>query len=518
MEQIIEVIVNGKPEKLPVSRKGVLLSSFLQSLCYPLDMPCGGRAACKKCLVRASGTLSEPSEAELKLLTAQDLQTGYRLSCLTRILGRAEIHTAEEAAVQVLTVGENETDYGRNNTNRFFTEWGAAIDIGTTTVCIRLFGEDGTFTTRAIKNPQTAFGADVITRIEKALGGQAQELAHAICGAIAEGLSELAAEKNIQTAAIDGVLCTGNTTMLYLLTGESVEPLSHSPFIAEERYGCLSVSNKTMSLAAAFGVADNAAVYLPRCISAFVGADISTAILASGMCEKDETSLLVDLGTNGEIALWHEGKLYVCSTAAGPAFEGAGISCGCYSIPGAIDRIHSENGQVRFSTLGPAGTPPRGVCGSGIVDAVAVMLELEIIDETGAFQDDEETFTIGGDVEIIAQDVRQVQLAKGSVRAGVETLIEVTGLNREGIAAFYIAGGFGNYLNLRNASAIGLIPPDLLDRAKVIGNAALAGASMILFDRDRAGALTKLADTAETVHLDANPTFTDNYMEYMMFE
>ena len=518
MNTDIRITVNGTEHRLPASRANLLLSDFLGELGNPPDMPCGGRATCKKCLVKASGHLSEPTPAELRLLTDQDRADHLRLSCLTRITGDAQITTQTTGTLQVLADSDN-TELRSPDAEPLFRQLGAAIDIGTTTVCVSLFTMDGRHTTITAKNPQTAYGADVITRIEKALAGQSEELSHSIQSCLAAALSSAARELGYTVADIDAVVIAGNTAMLHLLTATDVEPLSHAPFAATELFGHKSKNKITTNapLMTALGLPPETIIYLPRCISAFVGADISAAILASGMCDAPETALLVDLGTNGEIALWHRERLYVCSTAAGPAFEGAGISCGCYSVPGAIDKVRVQGSSVTYTTLGSESIRPVGLCGSGIVDAIAAMLSLEIIDETGAFQTDEDEYALAEEVRISAADVRQVQLAKGSVRAGVETLIEVSELKRSDIRTFYVAGGFGNYLNLESAAAIGLIPADMVERTRVIGNASLSGAREILLDRRRAERLNELATSAETIRLDANPVFTDNYMEYMMF-
>jgi len=293
---------------------------------------------------------------------------------------------------------------------------------------------------------------------------------------------------------------TGNTTMLYLLTGRNPETLSHAPFAADCLY------DETTDL-------NGRQAYLPPCLHAFVGADITCAVLASGMCQKDEISLLCDVGTNGEIALWKDGVLYVSSTAAGPAFEGAGITCGCGSIPGAIDRVTVKNGALEAGTI--RNQPAVGLCGSGLVDAVASLLELEWLDETGAMDDDE--VTLAGNVVLTQADVRAVQLAKAAIAAGIECLMKTAGVTPDEVQQVYLAGGFGSHLNLKNAARIGLLPETLIDRTSVLGNAALDGTVMTLLQGESQPELRRIATCAKHVDLGGNPLFNEQYVENMFF-
>lgn len=248
-------------------------------------------------------------------------------------------------------------------------------------------------------------------------------------------------------------------------------------------------------------------------MNAFVGADISCALLASGMITRAETALLCDIGTNGEIALWHRGQLLVASTAAGPAFEGAGISCGVTSVPGAIDRVWIEGGAIKTHTIAEA--PAVGVCGSGLIDAVCALLALGLVDETGATQ--EETLPLAEGVSLLPRDIRAVQLCKGAIAAGVDTLLAVAGVNYSDIARLYIAGGFGAHLNMGSAAGIGLIPQALADRVSVIGNASLSGAAQLLLSVDAREEVGRIAKKAQHITLSGNPTFNRLYMEHMMF-
>jgi uncharacterized 2Fe-2S/4Fe-4S cluster protein (DUF4445 family) len=305
------------------------------------------------------------------------------------------------------------------------------------------------------------------------------------------------------------VVITGNTVMLHLLTETNVEPLTHAPFAAERLFG-ETLTACDLGLTA---LPPAAPVYLPPCIAAFIGADTVTATLASDLREIPETALLCDIGTNGEMVLWHENTLYACSTAAGPAFEGAGISMGMSGRVGAIDRVWVTDGEIQAHVIGEA--DPVGLCGSGLVDAVAALLDTELLDETGYLEDD--PAAILAPVEIIQEDIRAVQLAKSAIHAGMRTLIDTAGLDCEEVATLYIAGGFGSYLDVKNAGKIGLLPEELTDRVTVLGNAALTGAAMLLLCEEFRPVCEKQAQETRIVELATNPVFVSEYMERMMF-
>jgi uncharacterized 2Fe-2S/4Fe-4S cluster protein (DUF4445 family) len=212
------------------------------------------------------------------------------------------------------------------------------------------------------------------------------------------------------------------------------------------------------------------------------------------------------------MALWKDGKLYVTSTAAGPAFEGAGISCGCGSVRGAIDKVWLEDGELKVHTLGEA--PAVGVCGSGLLDAVAAGLELEAIEETGAMDDDLE---LSNGIALEPKDIRAVQLAKAAIAAGMQTMLEEANVPVEDVQTLYIAGGFGSHLRVESAVAIGLLPEELADRTCVLGNAALSGAARALLNQNERKLLSAIASGSTHVNLGGNPRFNENYVDNMFF-
>jgi len=453
--------------------------------------PCGGRGVCGKCAVEVSGSVSEPNDAEKK--------AGTRLSCQVVLLGDAEVILPDSKAMeQIETSGGDALTAAAPMDGRL----GAAIDIGTTTMALRLYDlkTGARIGDSAMLNPQTSVAADVMGRIGAAMNGSLETLQQQVQSAIRTLIDEACAKAGTKADEVDSLVVTGNTTMLYLLTGRNPESLSHAPFEAD----CL------------FGTMQNLlerSCCLPPCMNAFVGADITCALLESDQCSRDEISLLCDIGTNGEIALWKNGELFVTSTAAGPAFEGAGISCGCSSVRGAIDRVWAENGALRIHTIGEADAV--GVCGSGLIDAVAASLELELIDETGAMDDDEIELAPG--VALQPKDIRAVQLAKAAIAAGIETLLETANVSPDEVSTLFIAGGFGNHLDVNSAARIGLIPEELSSRVKAIGNASLAGASRLLLDQNAMRTAQEIAEKSQHVNLGGNPKFNEHYIDQMLF-
>lgn len=445
--------------------------------------PCGGRGKCGKCAVSLEGHISAPNAAEA--------QAGVRLACQAEILGDAQVFIPNAVTMEQI---ETDSSTVLRLGSRPASGTGAAVDIGTTTVVLRRYDlpSGRVLGQAAMVNPQTSIAADVMGRIGAAIEGKLPLQQRKITDALQLLLKQAG-------GSVDQMVITGNTTMLYLLTGRDPVSLSCAPFQADTLFDC-DQSFEGIS------------AYLPPCMNAFVGADISCAVLASNMCQK-KTALLCDIGTNGELALWKDGTLYVTSTAAGPAFEGAGISCGCNSIPGAIDKIWAENEAVHFHTI--QDKPAVGLCGSGLIDAAALLLEMEWMDETGALEDEDVTFAPG--VILRQKDIRAMQLAKAAIAAGIATLLHISGTDCGEIETVFLAGGFGSHLNISSATAIGLIPPELEGKVQVIGNAALAGAAQLLLDSDAVREIRQIAAHSQHCNLGGNPTFNQYYMEHMLF-
>ena len=453
--------------------------------------PCGGRGVCGKCAVELSGQVSAPNAAERR--------AGRRLSCQALLMGDALAVLPDDGGMEQIALF---SDAAARAVKPTAGRLGAAVDIGTTTLACKLYDlRDGTCLSEAgRRNPQTAVAADVMGRVGHAMDGGLDTLRRQAGEAVEGMLRESCARAGVSFEALDALVVTGNTTMLYLLTGRDPRALSHAPFLADHLF------DEETEL---FG----RRTYLPPCMHAFVGADISCAVLAAGQCDGDGISLLTDIGTNGEIALWKDGVLRVASTAAGPAFEGAGISCGCGSVRGAIDRVWLEGKEVRAHTIGEASAV--GVCGSGLIDAIAAFLQRGDIEETGATE--EERLALRDGVALMPKDIRAVQLAKAAIAAGMETLMRSAQTAPEEIGTLYIAGGFGSHLNVDSAATIGLIPDALAGSVRILGNAALAGAARLLLDTDAIARIRAICARATFVNLGGDPLFNELYVDHMFF-
>lgn len=555
---------------------GTTVSSLLKKS-HGVEMPCGGRHACGKCMVYAEGSFAAPSETEKKLLGAERLAQGIRLACFLKAVPDGKIDALRQeadgdeticvstpsapsvsSAVSMSPAPTSERAVAAQPSERtsaapsaeaapgtrLYRHLGAAVDIGTTTIAAVLYREGRAVGTMGAWNPQSVFGADVISRMEASLEGKADKLAAIVREAVSCLLTELAEHAGESAETIETVIITGNTSMLYFLTQKDPRCLSRAPFEADELFGWWTIG-EALDLSCR-----KADVYLPRCMSAFVGADITTAILGSGLTETDRipgadgsrkeaaaaidtnvscgemdgvsaarsgrSRLMVDVGTNGEIVLFHKERLICCATAAGPAFEGAGISCGMRGVAGAIDHVNWENGSWKVHVIGDReASTAEGICGSGVIDGVAGLLESGLLEDTGYLEED---VCFAGNVGLTAEDIREVQLAKGAIRAGMETLLAEEKIDAAGLEGLYVAGGFGSYMSAKSAERIGLFPKIDLSRIKICGNAALAGAVRILHDRRMEKEATALAERAKTINLGSSAKFQEFYMEYMMFD
>ncbi len=468
-----------------------LLSELLFRAGEYIAMPCGGKGICGGCKVIAKGNLSPVTEKEQEMLSPEELEQGVRLACKAKAVGDVFI-TARAVPLDVAidcSLEQEPLTYDRTD--------GLVIDIGTTTVAAVLYQDRKPKKIITEENRQAMCGADVISRIafEKDHPGMASQL---LQNQVADILSACGFPKHTVIAA--------NTAMLHFLTGQSVLSMGEAPYSTADLFG------KDYFIS---GVP----CYLPPCVSAFVGADITAGILASRMTEQQETSMLVDLGTNGEIAYFDGKKIHTASTAAGPAFEGADIFMGMPAQPGAVDHVFYDNGKITYTTIG--NTIAKGICGSGLVDILAVMRKCGALEENGSLnqahpfcQRDHHgkiCFRLPDSKVIIrAADIRKLQLAKAAIHAGMLTLAEK-------VDTLYIAGGFGSKLNPENAKNIGLLPKGFAKQIKVLGNTALCGGALLLFSDENHQKISEIASLCETVDLSTNSTFTEHYIDKMQF-
>lgn len=495
-----------------------LISDILKELGISFSLPCGGNHTCGKCRVKVSGKVSKTTPAEKALLNEND--ENIRLACFTYAEGDCEIHLSENSAfIQTKGIKSRFTPDSCN------CGIGFAVDIGTTTVAV--YGYDlksGKELLRdAFLNPQSIYGGDVISRVGAAISGNDNKLSSLIVSSISDSFKKLCNRNAIPLSDIRSAVITGNTAMLYLLSKKNVACLAAAPFEITDYLG-VSIS------ASELGFIDfpKLTVYFPRTISAFVGSDITCSLLScTDLTEKAKVSVMVDIGTNGEMAIVKADKLFCCSTAAGPAFEGAGITFGCMAKSGAINKVSAINGTLSYSTI--SGEKAVGLCGSGLIDAVATFIDLGLIDDTGCIGDEIESPYIteyNGQVSLkiadsgillTQSDIRSLQLAKSAIRSGIDSLINAVGICENEIDRLLLAGGFGSYINVESAAKIGLIPKTFAKKATAIGNAAGMGAVAMLLSEKAKFHGEKLAKSAVTLELSTSAFFMERYVENMLF-
>ncbi len=467
-----------------------------------LHAPCGGNRLCKKCKITVSGNCSLPTAGEAELLTDEELLGGVRFACMAIPLGDCEITLTG----QDLQNQETAPTFAPASPKHGYL---CAIDIGTTTVVVYLYRRsDGVcLQTLSQGNKQASFGADVISRIHAVQTVKALPLLqNAIVTQLSQMIDTVCQNAKVQKNQITFCTIAANTTMLHLLAGLDPTAMAVSPFTPASLFG-------TMYRGEQLGLPLSCDVYCLPCISAYVGGDITAGIAACQMDTQNKTALLIDVGTNGEMAIKKADcdTIYTLATAAGPAFEGAHISQGLGGVAGAV--CHVEKGKVE--TIG--NQPPIGICGSGLLDAVALMLEEGILEETGYLEEDY-PLPNAPNICITPKDVREVQLAKSAICSGVIRLMELADVTTEEIDVVYFAGGLGNHLNPKSAAAIGLIPAALAPKAKGVGNTAGLGAVQAGLSDSFLERVEQLPDTVTYFELSGDSRFDDLFMENMMFE
>jgi uncharacterized 2Fe-2S/4Fe-4S cluster protein (DUF4445 family) len=408
---------------------------------------------------------------------------------------------------------------------------GLAVDLGTTKLAAYLVDlETGeTLARDGVMNPQMAYGEDVLSRITYANTEPAarQSLQQMVVEAVHRLAEKLCEESGAEAEEIVDVVVVGNTAMHHLFAGLPVRQLGEAPYVPTCS-DALDIPATDVGLFFATGTR----LYAPPLIAGYVGADHVAMLLASGAAETNTTVLALDIGTNTEISLAHGGRLWSCSTASGPAFEGAHISNGMRAAPGAIERVHFRDGRFFVQTV--ADRPAVGVCGSGILDAVAEGVRAGIIDPRGALT---KSHPLVGpqngrpacllvpaaraghhrDIFLTRSDVGEIQLAKGAIHAGIELLLAAAGIDGGKLEEVVVAGAFGTYLDVRSAIRIGLLPALPLDRVRQVGNAAGAGARQLLLSRERRARAVELARSANYLELTTHPEFADVFVAGMGF-
>ena len=490
---------------------GQTLLEALQNAGETMLAPCGGAGTCGRC----------------RVLVRDATGVSYRLACQTAAADGLEILMEDIGSMRVEGASGARSSHAlpaREN-----AVFGLAVDIGTTTMVFNLVDLDthDVVATAGKVNPQAAFGADVIARINAA---KTSESLQTLCGllraCIDQTCTDLCNKLHIDRARIEQIALVGNTTMEHFAAGFDPQPIGVSPFTPRSLFGA------RLPLHAE---AENARVcaYFAPAVAGYVGGDITAGLHVSGMAEREGIQLFIDVGTNGEMALGNRDRMLCCATAAGPAFEGANITFGMPAMPGAISSVAmTENGLV-VETIGDEN--PVGLCGSGLLDAVACLVEAGIVDETGYLADEDEVdarfahliaeeqnqtvcyLDPSRRVYLTQKDVRCMQLAKAAFRAGIETMVETLGVTYDDIDHVALAGGFGMHLRPESAARIGLIPPALGDKIVPLGNAAGKGAIEALFQPGR-DAIERIASRCEYLELSTNPLFNEKYIDAMGFD
>jgi len=471
---------------------------------HGVEFPCGGHGRCKGCRIKVlSGQLPATAEQE-EILSPEELAEGWRLACRSTACDDLvlEIKQWEAAILTDETTFEVTPQEGL----------GIAVDLGTTTIVAQLvnLSNGHVLGVRSSLNPQAQYGGDIMSRVQYGVNETGRRKLEKI---IHKEIGQLIRTLQTSTQKGDGIqdiVIVGNTVMHHLFSGIDIKPLSQYPFETTENdqqiFEARDLGWKTTN---------NAKVRFLPCLGGFVGSDILAGILATKMYESESLIGLIDLGTNGEIVVGNRDRMLCASTAAGPAFEGAKISMGMRAATGAVSEVHVDNGRLQCHVLG--NVAPRGICGSGLVDAVAVGLDLGLIEPSGRLADDQKEVELCPPVQLSQNDVRELQLAKGAIAAGIRILLKQWGATFEDLTTLYLAGAFGNYINRVSAKRIGMINVPL-DKVKPTGNTALLGAKLALFSSQGVESdFAFITNKMKHVSLAADALFLDIYIEAMTF-
>jgi uncharacterized 2Fe-2S/4Fe-4S cluster protein (DUF4445 family) len=472
-------------------RRGAALANVLAA--YGLEFPCGGAEVCGGCRVRVLQGKLEVTAHDRQVFTDAELAAGWRLACQAR----AEDTLKLEVDQWTLPILADHSVLSGSRRNGL----AIAVDLGTTTVVAQMVDlATGTVVgMRTALNPQTAYGADVMTRVRFALTDPA--LTALIRQAVGEMIAEITA---FRAAEITEVVLVGNAVMHHLFAGLDIAPLSHVPF-ASPNLGEQPFTPQELNWA----LPAECRIRFLECLGGFVGSDILAGIVATGIARRKELMALIDLGTNGEIVLGNRERILCASTAAGPAFEAGSIRMGMRASSGAISRVIFADGKLACDVIGDVA--PRGICGSGLVDAVAAGLGCGAILPSGRLANGMREFPLAAPVVIFQKDIRELQLAKGAIAAGLRILLNRWGATAEDIESVYLSGAFGNYVAINSAVAIGLLEAPA-SRIIASGNTALRGAKLILLSDDREPELP-----IEHVSLASDPHFEDTFIDCMSF-
>ena len=507
-------------------RGGQTLLECIRDSSHALRAPCAGRGACGKCRVLvadvdAARTLSPLSAKESEQLAPAEIAKGVRLACMARFAADGEIGVElgdDGIAIPVEELTLRCDEAVRRAARDCGRPLRVAIDVGTTTlaVCLIDVTSDAIIAVNSEANAQKSWGSDVVARIQAvrddpaALGALQRTIARQLDRMIHRQLA--AAGRAADELGL--VAVAGNTTMLHLLAGADPSGMASLPFAP------VFLDTHQMAIGnCGFRLPASCTLQLLPGISAFVGADIAAGVLATGIDRASEIELLLDIGTNGEMVLGNSQRLFATATAAGPAFEGAQIAHGCAGIAGALDHAGEGADGFWYTTINDA--PLRGICGSGLLDLAAWLRQSGALDETGYLElpDGQDAFHPDPalPVALDQRDIRQLQLAKGAIAAGVTILCQRAGIAIEAISRVHLAGGFGAYLRPASALAIGLLPPALQGKVQAVGNTALKGALLTISQSKAIDRCARIAQSVDWVDLASDAGFQATFAECMLF-
>lgn len=479
---------------------------------------CGGKGSCGKCKIQVIEGALPITSADEKYFSTAELEQGYRLACQAfskdNVIIRMERQDEEGFQIQVAHAHAR-----LSKQTTLESSYDVAIDIGTTTIAFQLLGKTSNMPVNAyaLLNRQRAYGADVISRIQAACEGKADELQRSIREDLLSGIRWLVKDTGIEFQQIERIGIGANTTMGHLLMGYSCEGLGVYPFRP------VDIGFQEWSFQHVLGTNGDGKVTLLPGVSTYVGGDITAGLYSCDFGHNEDVCLLVDLGTNGEMAIGNCERIVTTSTAAGPAFEGGNISWGTGSVPGAICHVEIEPDCVSVETIGHK--EPVGICGTGVIEIISELVEKGYVDETGRLMDSyfEKGFQLsetpdGKPIAFTQQDIREVQLAKSAVRAGIEVLLRRFGVSYDQVAKVYLAGGFGFHINQEKAMVMGLIPRELTGKIETVGNSSLGGALRYLQEADGKEKIMKIVGLCSEIDLSVDSDFNELYMEHMFFE
>ena len=524
-------IITFKPDDKQISiHAGATLFEAAGQAGIILNTVCGGKGTCEKCVVKL-----EPDGREV-LACQYHIQSDLTVTIpgSSRFFEQKILKHGIDTKID-LAATVHEKYHGKISTEKIF---GIAVDIGTTTVVAKLINmADGEcHATEAALNPQSRYGDDVISRIAYAQTDEKlTELHKAIINCVNDLTTKLCQKSSINANHIYEICVVGNTTMNHIFLKLPVIQLGRAPYKA---FSLDAHDIPAAQLHLEMNPTGN--IHTVENIAGFVGSDTTAVALAVDVDSSEEMTLVVDIGTNGELVLGTKEKLYAASCAAGPALEGARITCGSRATQGAIEAVVVNEDDIDLDVIGNC--PARSICGSGLIDAVAAMLDFGVIDQTGRFVESaklegkvppaifsrirkehgQPTFVLSENdgastVFLTQKDIRETQLAKAAIRAGIKLLQKRIGLEDCDIEHILLAGAFGNYIRKESAMRIGLLPAVPVEKIRFVGNAAASGARMVLLSRHCRETARELAGKIEYVEIAHEPEFQDAFVDSMLF-